>query len=216
MGWVLAAGLALLAFALIAWLGQWKTEGWLAVGAALVAGLAGYAAQGHPGLAGSPRYAIPEPAFENPGALVQARLSLSGQTGLPSDGNILRADAYVRNGQFADAVDWLRVAVEKDPNNSEAWLALGNALVAHAEGMLSPSALYAYRKAAEAAPNAPGPPWFLGLALAQSGQFGQARAIWAQLLASAPQDAPWRADLADKLQRLDALIARQQAMEAGK
>jgi len=216
MGWILAAALALVAFALIAWLGKWKTEGWLAVGAALLAGLAGYAAQGRPGLAGAPRYAIPEPTFENPAALVQARISLSGRPGLPSDPMLLMADGYVRNGQFADAAAILRTAVEKDPNNAEDWLALGNALVAHAEGMLSPSALYAYRKAAEAAPQAPGPPWFLGLALAQSGQFDQARAIWAQLLAQAPQDAPWRADLAEKLQRLDALIVRQQAMEAGK
>jgi cytochrome c-type biogenesis protein CcmH len=216
MGWILAAGLALLAFALIAWLTRWKTEGWMAVGAALVAGLAGYAAQGRPELAGSPRYAIPEPTFENPAAMVEARISLSGRKGLPSDKMLLMADGYVRNGEFADAAAILRSAVEKDPNNSEEWLALGNALVAHAEGTLSPSALYAYRRAAEAAPNAPGPPWFLGLALAQSGQFGQARAIWAQLLAQAPQDAPWRADLAEKLQRLDALISRQQAMGTGR
>jgi len=216
MGWILASALALVAFAAIAWLTSWKTEGWLAVGAALLAGLAGYAWQGHPGLVGSPRYAVPEPTFENPAALVEARIALSGRQGLPSDSMLLMADGYVRNGQFADAAAILRTAVEKNPNDGEAWLALGNALVAHAEGTLSPAALHAYRKAAGAAPTAPGPPWFLGLALAQSGQFGQARAIWAQLLAQAPQNAPWRADLAEKLQRLDALIARQEAAQSGR
>jgi cytochrome c-type biogenesis protein CcmH len=213
MGWILAIGLALVAFGAIAWLGKWKTEGWLAVGAALLAGLAGYAAQGHPGLAGSPRYAIPEPSFGNPAGMVQVRIALSGHKGLPSDQMLLLADGYVRNGEFSDAAAILRTAVAKDPNNSEAWLALGNALVAHADGMLSPSALYAYRKAAQAAPDAPGPPWFLGLALAQSGQFSQARAIWGQLLAQAPKDAPWRDDIAEKLRRLDMLMAQQQAME---
>ncbi|MGE3691940.1 MAG: tetratricopeptide repeat protein [Novosphingobium sp.] len=214
MGWFIAAGLALAAFALIAWMTSWKSEGWLALGAALLAALAGYAAQGRPGLAGSPRAAAAS-VYENPAALVEARLVLSGRNGLPSDTALLTADAYVRNGRFAEAVDFLRGAVEKQPGNSEAWLALANALVAHAEGTLSPAALYAYRRSAEVAPEAPGPPWFLGLALAQSGQFGQARAIWAQLLVQAPRDAAWRADLAEKIQRLDALIARQQAMGTG-
>lgn len=216
MGWIIAAAMALVAFAAIAWLTSWKSEGWLALGAALLAGLAGYAMQGRPGLAGAPREAMGEPVYENPAALVETRLALSGRQGLPGDSLLLAADAYVRNGEFAGAAGILRGVVEKDPDNGEAWLALGNALVAHAQGTLSPAALYAYRRAGEAAPQSPGPPWFLGLALAQSGQFAQARAVWAQLLAQSPPDAPWRENLAAMLERLDALIARQQAAQAGR
>ena len=64
--------------------------------AALLLGIAGYALQGRPGLAGSPRYAIPEPTFDNPAAIVQARLALSGHDGLPSDRMLLMADGYFR------------------------------------------------------------------------------------------------------------------------
>jgi cytochrome c-type biogenesis protein CcmH len=121
----------------------------------------------------------------------------------------MTADAFARHGQYADAAGILLGAVDKNPKDADAWLALANALVGHAEGTLSPAALYAYRNAAIAAPNHPGPPFFLGLAMAQSGRFADARSLWADLLASTPPDAPWRADLQDRLTRLDALIARQ-------
>jgi cytochrome c-type biogenesis protein CcmH len=214
MGWLLAIGLALAAFAAIAWLTGWRRAGWEAVGAALILGVAGYATQAHPGLAGAPKQAAESMAGDG-SVLVAERSALSGKAGLPGNTYLLIADGYTRNGQFADAAGVLRIAVEKQPGNSEAWLALANVLVAHAEGTLSPAALHAYRRAAEAGPDQPGPPYFLGLALAQAGRFGEARAIWAGLLERGPKDAPWRADLAEKLARLDALIARQGAAGTG-
>jgi cytochrome c-type biogenesis protein CcmH len=99
--------------------------------------------------------------------------------------------------------------VEKEPKNGEAWLAMANALVSHADGTLSPAALYAFRRAAIAAPDHPGPPFFLGLAMAQSGRMAEARDLWAQLLEDTPADAPWRADLESRLNRLDQFIAGQ-------
>jgi cytochrome c-type biogenesis protein CcmH len=42
----------------------------------------------------------------------------------------------------------------------------------------------------------------MGLALAQSGQFAQARAIWTELLKRAPADAQWKADLEQRLAQL--------------
>ena len=117
-----------------------------------------------------------------------------------------------RHGQYADAATILRGAVEKDPANGQAWLAMANALVGHSQGMLSPAALYAYRRASAADPQAPGPPFFLGMALAQSGRLAEARTLWATLLARAPADAPWRADLGKRLEMLDRFIAQQQAV----
>jgi hypothetical protein len=86
------------------------------------------------------------------------------------------ADALARHGQYGDAAGVLLGAVEKDPDNAEAWLALGNALVGHAEGTLTPPALYAYRRAARPRPSIPVRPSFLGLALAQSGLASRKRA----------------------------------------
>jgi cytochrome c-type biogenesis protein CcmH len=121
------------------------------------------------------------------------------------------ADAFARRGQYAAAAEVLRGAVAKDPNNAEAWLTMGNALVSHAEGTVSPAAVYAYGRAAQAAPDSAGPPFFLGYALIRSGRIEEGRKLWADLLARSPMDAPWRADLEKRLGELDGFLAQQAA-----
>jgi cytochrome c-type biogenesis protein CcmH len=69
-------------------------------------------------------------------------------------------------------------------------VALGNTLVGHSDGLITPAAQFAFQKAAKISPEHPGPPFFMGLALAQSGKLVEARAIWAELLRRAPADAP--------------------------
>lgn len=216
MSWVWALLLAAAALGLILLLLRREGKGragWDAIGAALLFGIAGYGLQGSPGLPGAPKEPV-EKIAGDPAALVAARKSLDGQPTTPGSSWVVIADALARHGQYADAAGVLQGAVQKNPRDADAWLALANALVGHAEGALSPAALYAYRSAAIAAPNHPGPPFFLGLAMAQSGRFAEARTLWADLLASSPPDAPWRADLQDRLNRLDALIARQEAAQS--
>ena len=65
------------------------------------------------------------------------------------------------------------------------------ALVDHA-GMLTPAARLAYARALELMPNHPAPHFFLGLALARSGDRDGALAQWKSILATAPADASWR------------------------
>lgn len=205
MTWLIVALLAIAAFAMIAFVLKAPRGGREAIAAALVLGIAGYALQGSPGLSGAPK----EPAEEvgnDSSAMVDARGKVSDSGIPPSDRWVVIADGLARNGRYADAAEVLRGAVEANPGNSEGWLAMGNALVAHADGMLTPAALYAFRRAARADPGAPGPPFFLGLAFARSGRYADARQIWADLLARAPQDAPWRTPLADQLAKLDAFI----------
>ncbi|MBW8754421.1 MAG: tetratricopeptide repeat protein [Sphingomonadales bacterium] len=220
MSWLWALLLAAAALGLVLLLLRWMgkpSAGWEAIGAALLLGIAGYGLQGSPGLPGAPKTAV-EKISGDAQALVEARKSLDGKSVVPANNWQMTADAFARHGQYADAAGILLGAVDKNPKDADAWLALANALVGHAEGTLSPAALYAYRNAAIAAPNHPGPPFFLGLAMAQSGRFAEARGLWADLLASTPPDAPWRADLQERLTRLDALIARQdqaQAMPSG-
>lgn len=210
MTWVIAIGLALAAFVLAAVVLRAPRRNWEAIGAALMLGIAGYGLQASPGLPSAPK-APAERVSGDPEALVRARAQVT-KSGIPTNDRwIVIADALARNGQFADAAEILRGAVARDSKNAEAWLAMANALVAHAEGQLTPASIYAYRRAAEAAPAHPGPPFFFGLALAQSGRFAEARALWSRLLEQTPPDAPWRADLQDKLARLDRLIAAQQS-----
>ncbi|MGH6786194.1 MAG: tetratricopeptide repeat protein [Novosphingobium sp.] len=205
-GWVLAAGLALAAFVLAAFVLKLPRRGWEALGAALLLGIAGYALQGSPDQPGASKTAVA--ATRSGEGLVAARQTLADSSA-PGSNLMIVAEGMLRNGQYGTAAGVLRGAVQRNPNDGEAWLTLANALVGHAEGNLSPAALLAYREAARVAPDHPGPPFFLGLAFAQSGRLNEARALWADLLARTPADAPWRADLVERLAQLDRFIAEQ-------
>ena len=207
-GWLSAIALTLVALAALIVLGKAPRKSWEAIAAALVFGLAGFAYQARPDLVGAP--AAAEPAQGKIGAdLVAVRQQLSGEGPIARNRWTVTADALTRQGEFSDAAGLLLGAVEENPRDSGAWLALANNLVGHANGALTPAALYAFRQATDADPGAAGPPFFLGLALIQNGQPEQGRAQWADLLARAPAAAPWRAGLAQRLQLLDQLIAQQ-------
>ena len=217
MSWIIAMATALVALGAIVLLRRRRKEagrqGIEPVGAALLLGIAGYGLQASPGLPGAPKAPVQERVGDAQ-ALVEARKGM-GEPGAPAGSSwLVIADGMARNGRYADASAVLLGALDDNPRDADAWLALGNALVGHADGMLTPAALYAYRHAAEAAPEHPGPPFFLGLALAQSGRLAEGRAMWADLLARSPADAPWRADLKLRIDQLDAFIARQEAASA--
>ncbi len=215
MSWALVILTALAAFALAVLL-RAPRKGWEAIGAALLVGIAGYAFQASPGQPGAPKQAAQE-ASKSGAALVEARqqLAQAQASGQGLNRWLVIGDALARNGQFGDAAGVILGAVKQDPKNADAWLAMANALTGHADGNLTPAALYAYGRAAQADPAHPGPPFFLGLALAQSGRLAEARGLWVELLARSPKEAPWRADLAERLKRLDAFIAMQAAQTAG-
>lgn len=211
MTWIFVALLALAAFLATVWLMRKPRSGRTAILAALLLGLAGYATQSHPALSGAPT-AAREAAAGDPAAIAdRQKLSAAAPGG---DKGLVIADALARHGQYADAVTVLHGAVERNPQDAEAWLAMANALVSHADQRLSPAAMLAFRRAQEAAPGNPGPIFFFGLALAQSGRLQEARSTWADLLARSPADAPWRGDLVMRLQQLDQFMAEQAAREA--
>jgi cytochrome c-type biogenesis protein CcmH len=206
--WLIAIALTLFTLAALVVLGKAPRKSWEAIAAALVFGLAGFAYQARPDLAGSPTAAMS--AQGNVGAdLVAVRQQLSGEGLIARNRWTVTADALTRQGAFSDAAGLLLGAIEENPRDSGAWLALANNLVGHADGALTPAAVYAFRQATDADPQAAGPPFFLGLALIQNGRPEQGRALWADLLARAPVKAPWRAGLADRLQLLDQLLAQQ-------
>ena len=167
MGWammILFAALVLVVLWLVAKVGK---QGLELAGAALLLAIAGYAWWGSPGLAGAPAAArdtrVREMSAEDIRKMEKDQFS--------SDGNVLMlTDAMIRAGATRQAVGMFGDAVASDPKNADLWVGMGNALVIHGGGMMNPAAEFAFDKAAQIAPNHPGPPFFMGLALAFFGK----------------------------------------------
>jgi cytochrome c-type biogenesis protein CcmH len=196
-GWIILA--ALIALSLVAFwlLGLRDAMLKLAV-AALLIGASGYSLQGRPGLPGSPPTTA---ASKEVIPLTAARHAFFGDFS-GSEHWLLMSESMASRGKTADAAGILRSAVREHPGDPQLWIGLGNALVDHA-GVITPAAQLAYERAAELAPGHPAPPFFLGLALARSGDRAGAVRIWKQMLANAPADAGWRPMVEDAVAALD-------------
>ena len=196
-GWLIVAALVALGFGAFRLLGLRGPM--LQLGAAaLLAGAAGYALQGRPSLAGSPRAAA---ASREGLPLTGARNAFFGQ--FTRTGHwLLMSDSMARKGRSGDAAGLLRSAVREHPNDVALWVGLGNALVDHS-GVLTPAAQLAYERAMELAPGHPAAPFFFGVALARSGDRAGAVATWRRVLAEAPADASWRPLVEDAIAALE-------------
>ncbi len=200
------------AFATAALLLRLPRTGWALFGAALLFGLAGYALQGDPGMAGAPKDAAPV-ASESGEAMITARRALFDPNQPPSR-FVTVADGFARRRQYDDAAGILLGAVKQNPRDTEAWLALGNALIEHTDGAPTPAALYAYSRAEIADPRHPGAAYFLGIAMLRADRPQETRAIWSELISAAPADAPWLPAMRERLLQLDALLGIAPPQEA--
>lgn len=207
-GLFIAGGLALIAAIGIALATRVGRVGWEPIAAALLIGIAGYAWQGRPALVGKPVTASDARTMKFDEGMAERRRAM-GERVSPAGRWLTLSDALARQGNTQDSANILVSAVRNDSKDPNLWVGLGNALVLHGEGVLSPAAEYAYRQAMRLAPDAPGPRFFYGLSLAQSGKLEPARALWAQLAASLPAGTPFRAELERNIVSIDALLARQ-------
>ncbi|SMC47072.1 tetratricopeptide repeat protein [Novosphingobium sp. B1] len=207
MTWVVILAIAAIVFGLMAFMLKMPRAGWELSGAALLVGIAGYALQGSPGMPGAPKAPV-----ENKRAADEALIKQRQQMGdgfAKGQSWLILADGLARQGQYGAAAEVLRKGTQQFPKDADLWVSLGNALVGHSDGMITPAAQFAFQKAANIDPAHPGPPFFMGLALAQTGRLADARAMWAELLKRSPADAPYRADLAERIQRIDSMLAMQ-------
>lgn len=209
-GWLAILSLTLLSFAIAVFTLRLPREGFAVFGAFLLFGLVGYAQQGSPQQPGSPKepdIAIDKESGEQ---MVELRHQLTDpNTAKPN--YIVFSDGYARQGHFSDAAGVLRQGLKNDPNNLEGWLALGMALTAHADGVVTPASYYAYGKARAIDPGNPLPDMFMAQSFMQTGQFRAARDTLANLLARTEGDeagaAPWRVRVEQEVARLDQMIA---------
>jgi cytochrome c-type biogenesis protein CcmH len=139
--------------------------------------------------------------------MVEGRSALFSRT-LPAPDYLVTSDAFARRGKFADAANLLQRGLAENPRDVESWLALGLALVGHADGFVTPAAVQAFGRAKAIDPGHPGAEYFLGFAYLQSGEIVAARNVWQGLLANSPPEAPWREGLAAEVARLNDMIAR--------
>jgi cytochrome c-type biogenesis protein CcmH len=204
---VVAIALALAAFTVAVVAFRVERGGWTTISAALALGLAGYALQASPDIPGAPAQPVAEVGVRG-WQSVELRKAMFPSESRPTSGKLIIADGFARQGQYDDAATILGGAIADNPRDAEAWLALGNALVEHADGALTPPALLAYRRAEQLEPGGVGPGFFLGLALIRQARFDEARELWRSVLDASPEDAAGREELAKRLARLENLFVQ--------
>lgn len=205
-GWIIAAGLSIVLMAALVAVGRIPRSAWEITAAALLLGLAGYAWQGNPGLAGAPKEAGAGKALQFDEQLAEQRRGMAERYGQAGQWLML-SDGLGRQGKTKEAANVLRAGLKQSPNDANLWLGLGNALVAHADGVVSPGADFAYRRAMAIDPAAPAPRYFYGLALVRAGQLQAAKELWTPLAASAPEGSKIKAELDLNIARIDAMLA---------
>lgn len=205
-GWFLAFGLAAIAFVSLLLIGRIPRSTREISAAALLLGLAGYAWQGNPGLAGAPRIAKEAAGEKFDENLAERRRGLAERFG-PAAQWMMLSDGLARQGKTKEAANVLLSGLRATPDDANLWLGLGNALIAHADGVVSPGAEFAYRRALALDPEGPAPRYFYGLALVRNGQLQGARDLWKPLADSAPPGSQVKAELDASIARIDAMLA---------
>lgn len=183
------------------------------VATALLLGLAGYAWQGNPALAGKPV----EPGkarVEFDEALAKKRTEIGERISSATKWMVV-SDALARQGNTEKAANVLLSGLRESPRDANLWVGMGNALLVHGGGALSPAAEYSFRQALHFDPKGVSPRYFYGLALAESGEFERARALWLELAASLPEGNPVREELIRNVALINMLIERRDAAPQG-
>ncbi len=219
MTWLIALLAAVAAFAVAVLVFRLPRAAWTSLAAALVFGLAGYTLQASPAIPGAPKDLTQE-RYVDEWEVIPSRQLLIGSDEKSRDPTLITADAFARNGQFENASVFYRNIVTRNPQDFEAWVALGNALAEQADGNLTQASVYAYRQANLLRPNSPAPGYFLGLSLIRQGRMMEARSVWREALddmatgatGEAAPDDERRVFLAGRVERLDTMLQQMGAV----
>jgi len=133
-------------------------------------------------------------------AQVEDRLERNPQDGR---GWEVLGPVYMRLGRFDDAVRARRNALRLLGASAAREGDLGEALVSAANGVVTAEAKAAFDRALALDAKDPRARFFTGLAAQQDGNNDEAAAIWHELIARAPADAPWIHVVRESLARLE-------------
>lgn len=200
MALFLVIALGLVTLGLLWWRGKLSAGALSVSGAALSLGLVGYALQGSPSLPAAP--VAPRPAAAAVPALPNgsAKDGLMDKVGGEAD-TLAQADAYFRIDRPDLAARVIRLGLEKNPQSPGLWTGLGNAMVAHDKGLLSPPAEYCYQRALRLVPGYPGALYYYAILLVENDRASEAKPLFAELVRRLPADAPMRSSLIADLQK---------------
>lgn len=181
MGWLIMIGLALLVGLGLGWFLRRDKGALQFLAAALLFALAGYSWQGRPDFAGAAKQAperqrLPDSEFAKTREDTLGRFDRAAAW-------LNMAESFQARGDYQTAAKLLQGAARRNPRDVDLWVGLGNALVLHGGGMMSPASQLAFQRAQAIAPNHPAPRFFYGLALAQGGNFDGAERVWRELAA---------------------------------
>ncbi|WOC15206.1 c-type cytochrome biogenesis protein CcmI [Pseudochrobactrum sp. MP213Fo] len=134
-------------------------------------------------------------------AQAEAHLAQSPQDGR---GWAILAPIYLRLGRVDDAIAAYRKALQLLGDDTERLIGLGEALIVKANGEVTFEALGLFEKAGKLSPTDLRPPLMQVRALMQGGKRDEAVAVLQKMLATAPENAPWRADIEQTIVNLKA------------
>ena len=159
---------------------------------------------------GAPWEALPRPAAaaKGPGGLSLAEMVAKVEAHIrdnPNDGRgyEVLAPVYMRLGRFDAAIGAWRKAIDLLGDAPLRDAGLGEALVGQAQGDVTPEARKTFDKALALDAGSVPARYYLALAAMQDGKRDDARRMWTDMLAGAPQDAPWTAPVRRALAELD-------------
>ena len=159
---------------------------------------------------GAPWEALPRPtaAAKGPGGLSLAEMVAKVEAHIrdnPDDGRgyEVLAPVYMRLGRFDAAIGAWRKAIDLLGDAPLRDAGLGEALVGQAQGDVTPEARKTFDKALALDAGSVPARYYLALAAMQDGKRDDARRMWTDMLAGAPQDAPWTAPVRRALAELD-------------
>jgi cytochrome c-type biogenesis protein CcmH len=152
-----------------------------------------YLKLGSPNVPGQPAFARANGAIGNQSIASLVRQVEEHLARNPNDGAgwEVIAPVYLRLGRFDDAVAARRKAIALNGDSSARESALGEALVAAADGVVTDEAKTAFQHAVAGDAQDPQARYFLGLADEQDGNREAAALKWRALLKDAPANAPW-------------------------
>lgn len=163
---------------------------------------------GSPDIADQPlaaRLAAPAERMDIAAAVARIEQHLAAE---PNDGRgwELLAPVYLRMGRATDAANAYAKAIAVLGDTADRETARGEALMAAANGQVTPEATAAFDAALRLDKDAPGPRFYQGLAAVQAGDKDKATQIWTDLVTSAPPGAPWVEVVRQQLASLGAQV----------